>query len=104
MHDRSPSPHAFHTLIELAERIEQASCTCAPIGPMLTELRDALATCERSTTWLRSDRPDPFARMYRVIDQLRRDAAGGRVRSISGLTHEARRLTLALDVSAPAKV
>ena len=79
-------------LITLAERIEHDSCVAVPVGPMLVELDHLLASFERHAALRATEQADPCARMRRVVDQLRRSVAGGRVQSNSGLTREARRL------------
>ena len=90
-------------LITLAERIERESRTRRPIDLLLVELCGVVTDYEWQANPA-DDRPDPTLRLRRVIDQLRRDVSSGRVRSISGLTHEARRLALELDAAAPAPV
>ena len=85
------------SLIALAERVEHESRAKVPILPTLVELERVLADCETQATLPASERPDPFVRMRSVVDELRRDAVGGRVQSISGLAAAARRLVRELD-------
>ena len=92
------------TLIALAERVEDDSRTSLPIGPTLVELAGVLVECEAQATLPTPEGSDPFARMRRVVDQLRRDVTGGRVQSISGLAAEARRLANKLDPFPPVEV
>jgi hypothetical protein len=96
---RRPAPGALDTkaLIVLAERVERESRAKVPILPTLVEMERFLAVCEAQATLPASERPDPFVRMRSVVDELHRDAGGGRVQSISGLAAEARRLVRELD-------
>jgi hypothetical protein len=96
---RRPDSGALDTkaLIVMAESVELQSRAKVPILPILAELERALADCEAQATLPASERPNPFVRMRSVVDELRRDAAGGRVQSIGGLAAEARRLVRELD-------
>ena len=91
---RRPDSGALNTkaLITLAERVEHESRGKVAILPTLVELERVLPGCEAQAMLPAGERPDPFARMRGVVDELRRDAVGGRVKSISGLAAEARRL------------
>lgn len=82
------------SMIELAERVERESRAGHDPRAPLDELHDTLVECGAPSD---SDHDvvvsEAVARMRRIVDQLRRDVESGHVRSISGLSTEARRLS-----------
>ena len=83
------------SVISLADRIERDSRAGVDVRLSLDELQRALSAWsgphgdDRTTA-------DALARMHRIVDQLQRDLDRGKVRSISGLSAEARRLARSL--------
>jgi len=87
-------------MIELAERVERESRAGHDLRAPLDELHGTLLECGAPS----AAGHDPVvseavARMRRIVDQVRRDVDRGHVRSISGLSIEARRLTRSLSHS-----
>jgi hypothetical protein len=88
------------SMIALAERVERDSRTGLGLRVSLDELHGTLVHCE--APWTKHDdvaMSEAVARMRRIVDQIRRDVDGGHVRSISGLSAEARRLARTLEHS-----
>jgi hypothetical protein len=89
-------------LVTLAEAVEQVSRDRRPVARLLDSLDD---TTDRAGRRLAGGpagaEPPCFARWRRVLTSVRRDVEHGRVRSVSGLSHEARRLELQLDRGTP---
>jgi hypothetical protein len=94
---------ATATVIALAEQVERDSREAQPVGATLDALRLALSDCgtHQAPT---GDASRALARMCRVVDQVQASVNRGHVRSISGLSAEARRLARDLEGLASANV
>lgn len=81
----APTRDDVEHLVVLAEQIEQDSHAGRGVTAPLHELHHAIVE-------LAAVEPRDVERLLRVVEQLSRDLRGGRVRSISGLAGETRRL------------
>jgi hypothetical protein len=94
MGDRDAPDQGLPLLVALAEAIEQGSREGHPVVWLLDDLEEATdRTCRR----LAPADADDIDRWRRVMTSVRRAVETGRVRSVSGIAREARRLAARVE-------
>ena len=81
----------------LAERVERDSREGTPVVAALAEIEAMLLRFGEHQARARILPSPAVHRVLQIVEQLQRDACSGRVRSISGLRREMRRVTLDVD-------
>jgi hypothetical protein len=85
-------------LVVLADAVEQASRDGLPLAGLLDDLDEATDhACLRLPAGATRVEQEQIERWRSVVTSVRHDVESGRVRSVSGIAREARRLAMRLE-------